>query len=114
MTTLYKISGRDEWTAAVAAGVYRGAPVDLADGFIHFSTATQVAETAAKHFAGRDDLLLIGLDTAHFGDRLRWEPSRGGALFPHLYDTFDPAGALFVRALPLGADGRHVFPELTP
>jgi len=114
MATLYKISGRDDWAAACAAGVFAGAPVDLADGFIHFSTATQVAETAAKHFAGRDDLVLVALAAEPFGDRLRWEPSRGGALFPHLYGTFDPATASRVVPLPLGPDGRHVFPELLP
>ena len=114
MATLYKISGRDDWAAAAAAGVFAGAPVDVADGFIHFSTATQVAETAAKHFAGRDDLVLVALAAEPFGDRLRWEPSRGGALFPHLYGTFDPASALRVVPLPLGPDGRHVFPELLP
>lgn len=114
MATLYKITGREEWAAAEARGVFAGAPVDLADGFIHFSTAEQVAETAAKHFAGRDDLLLVALAAAPFGDRLRFEPSRGGALFPHLYGTFAPADALSVVPLPLGADGRHVFPELAP
>lgn len=114
MTTLYKITPRTEWDAAVAAGVYRGAPVDLADGFVHFSTAAQVAETAAKHFAGRDDLLLVALAAEPFGDRLKWEVSRGGALFPHLYGVFDPAAAASVRPLPLGPDGRHVLPELAP
>lgn len=114
MTTLYKITSRAEWANAVAEGVFRGAPVDLADGFVHFSTASQVAETAVRHFAGRDDLLLVTLDAAAFGDRLRWEPSRGGALFPHLYDVFDPAAALAVVDLPLGPDGRHLFPELAP
>lgn len=114
MPTLYKITGRDEWAAALAEGVFRGAPVDLADGFVHFSTADQVAETAARHFAGRDDLLLVALDADAFGDRLRWEVSRGGALFPHLYDTFDPRTASRVVALPLGPDGRHLFPELAP
>ena len=114
MTMLYKITGRAEWAAALAEGVFRGAPVDLADGFVHFSTAAQVAETAAKHFSGRTDLLLVALVAEPFGDRLRWETSRGGALFPHLYDTFDPARAARVVDLPLGPDGRHVFPELTP
>lgn len=114
MPTLYKITDRDEWAAAVADGVFRGAPVDRADGFVHFSTAPQVAETAARHFAGRTDLLLVAFADTPFGDRLKWEPSRGGALFPHLYDTFDPRTALFVVPLPLGPDGRHLFPELAP
>ena len=110
-TLVFKITGRAEWAAAQAAGVYSGAPVDLADGFIHFSTGTQVRETAAKHFAGRDDLLLVALDTVGLGPALKWEPSRGGALFPHLYGTFDPSDAAWVRPLPLGADGVHVFSE---
>lgn len=114
MTMLYKITGRDEWAAALTEGVFRGAPVDLADGFIHFSTASQVAETAARHFAGRDDLLLVALAADLFGEALRFEPSRGGALFPHLYDTFDPRSAARVVELPLGPDGRHVFPEFLP
>lgn len=114
MPTLYKITDRAEWATATADRVFRGAPVDRADGFIHFSTAAQVVETAAKHFAGRDDLLLVAVASDAFADRLRWEPSRGGALFPHLYDTFDPAVAAWVRPLPLGPDGAHLFPELTP
>ncbi|MER2604675.1 MAG: DUF952 domain-containing protein [Siculibacillus sp.] len=113
-TTIYKITGTRAWRDAEAAGVFRGAPVDLADGFVHFSTAEQVRETAAKHFAGQSDLLLVAFDAAAFGDRLRWEPSRGGALFPHLYDTVDPKAARWVRPLPLGPDGRHLFAELDP
>lgn len=110
-TLVYKITGLEEWRAAEAAGVFRGAPVDLADGYVHFSTAVQAAETAAKHFAGRDDLLLVALDAAALGEALRWEPSRGGALFPHLYRPFTPVEAMWVRPLPLGPDGRHLFPE---
>lgn len=110
-TLVYKITGREEWHAAETAGVFRGAPVDLADGYVHFSTAAQAAETAAKHFAGRDDLLLVALDADALGEALRWEPSRGGALFPHLYRTFTPAEAVWVRRLPLAPDGRHLFPE---
>lgn len=110
-TFVYKITGRAEWAAAEAAGVFSGAPVDLADGYIHFSTCAQARETAAKHFAGRDDLLLVALAAEAFGAALKWEPSRGGALFPHLYGTFAPSDAVWVRPLPLGADGAHVFPE---
>lgn len=113
-TIVYKITGTDEWRAACDAGVFVGAPVDLADGFIHFSTPEQAAETAARHFAGRGDLLLVALDADAFGPALVWEPSRGGALFPHLYGTFDPEAALWVRPLPLGPDGRHLFPEIAP
>ena len=110
MTTLYKITPRTEWDAAVAAGVYRGAPVDLADGFIHFSTATQVAETAAKHFAGRDDLVLVALAAEPFGDRLRWEPSRGGALFPHLYGRLTMASITVHAPLSRNRDGTVQLP----
>jgi uncharacterized protein (DUF952 family) len=112
MTTIYKIVPSSLWRDAEAAGVFRGAPVDLADGYIHFSTAAQAAETAAKHFAGQGDLLLVSVDAETFGPRLKWEPSRGGALFPHLYDVLDLAAVTKVEPLPLGPDGRHQFPPL--
>lgn len=92
-------------------GHFAGAPVDLADGFIHFSTGLQVRETAAKHFAGQADLLLVAVDPAKLGDALRWEPSRGGALFPHLYAPLPLDAVQWVKPLPLGADGVHLFPE---
>lgn len=109
---IYKIAPDSLWRDAEAAGVFSGAPIDLADGFIHFSTAEQVRETAAKHFAGQDNLLLIAVDAERLGDALKWEVSRGGALFPHLYAPLDPASAVWVRPLPLGEDGKHEFPEL--
>jgi uncharacterized protein (DUF952 family) len=112
MRTIYKICPDMLWRQAEHAGVFRGAPVDLADGFIHFSTAAQVAETAAKHFAGQTDLLLMSVDSTRLGAQLKWEPSRGGALFPHLYGLLDLAAVIKVEALPLGADGRHIFPPL--
>jgi uncharacterized protein (DUF952 family) len=104
MPIVYKICDASLWREAERNGVFRGAPVDLADGFIHFSAADQVAETAAKHFAGRENLVLIAVDAEALGDALAWEPSRGGALFPHLYgelplsavkgvEPFDPARA---------------------
>lgn len=111
MSPVFKIAGREEWAAAEAAGVYTGAPVDVADGFIHFSAAHQVAETAAKHFAGRDDLLLVAVDADALGDALRWEVSRGGDRFPHLYGPLPLDAVLWVKALPLAAEGAHVFPE---
>lgn len=111
---VYKICQADEWREAERAGVYHGAPIDHADGFIHFSTAAQVVETAAKHFAGVDGLVLVAVDTAKLGPALKWEPSRGGALFPHLYAVLKPDAVLWIKPLPLGADGRHVFPELRP
>lgn len=91
-----------------------GAPVDLADGFIHFSTASQLVETAAKHFAGQTDLLLIAVDAGQLGPALTWEPSRGGDLFPHLYGPLDLSAVLRVEPLALGLDGRHNFPHLKP
>ena len=109
MTLVYKIVSQDAWRAAEANGVFRGAPVDLADGFIHFSTAEQARETAAKHFAGQADLLLVGFDADAFGPALKWEVSRGGALFPHLYAPLDPRAAVSVRPLPLRPDGAHDF-----
>ena len=109
---IYKIATREQWQAAEALGRFDGAPVDLADGFIHFSTAGQVKETAAKHFAGQADLLLISVDTAALGEALTYEVSRGGALFPHLYAPLDLSAVRSVRPLPLLADGRHDFPPL--
>ncbi len=113
-STIYKIVDRVDWEKAVADGVFVGAPVDLADGFVHFSTAAQVAETARRHFAGRTDLLLVAVDAARLGPALRFEPSRGGDLFPHLYAPLDPSAARLVCDLPLGDDGLHRFPELDP
>lgn len=112
MIAIYKILREAEWATAVAAGVYTGSAVDHKDGFIHFSTAAQAAETAAKHFAGQADLVLVRIEAEALGDALKWEPSRGGALFPHLYATLLPRLATWVKLLPLGADGRHVFPEI--
>src|ERR1700690_469293 len=91
MSIVYKICRAALWRQAERAGVFRGSPVDRKDGFLHFSTADQAAETAAKHFAGERDLVLLRVDAALLGDKLKWEPSRGGALFPHLYGDLDPA-----------------------
>ncbi|MDF2618704.1 MAG: hypothetical protein K0S00_1363 [Xanthobacteraceae bacterium] len=114
MTThdiIYKIAPRALWQAAEAAGRFEGAPVDVADGFIHFSTSVQVAETAAKHFTGQDDLLLVAIRTERLDPALlRYEPSRGGDLFPHLYGPLDLGAVAWVRELPLGPHGRHLFP----
>jgi uncharacterized protein (DUF952 family) len=109
---IYKIFRAPEWEALAAAGETRGAPVDLADGFIHFSTATQAAETAARHFAGLKDLWLVAVDAAACGADLAWEPSRGGELFPHLYRPLRMADVLWARPLPL-IGGAHRFPTLT-
>jgi uncharacterized protein (DUF952 family) len=107
---IYKICAAAEWREAEAAGVFRGSAVDHRDGFIHFSTAEQVAETARRHFAGQRDLVLVSVDPAALGDRLRFEPSRGGALFPHLYGPLELAAVLRIEPLPLGADGQHALP----
>jgi len=112
LPTVYKICPAALWRAAERDGIFRGSEVDLRDGFIHFSSAEQVAETAAKHFAGARDLVLLRVDATRLGCRLKWEPSRGGALFPHLYGDLDAAAVTRVDPLPLGPDGRHRFPAL--
>lgn len=114
MPLVYKICPRPLWREAEAQGVFRGAPVDTADGFIHFSTASQAAETAARHFAAQDDLLLIAVEADDLGGALRFEPSRGGALFPHLYGELPLSAVRSVVELPLGTDGRHLFPNPFP
>ena len=111
--TIYKICEAALWRDAERLGVFAGAPVDRADGYIHFSTAGQVAETAARHFDGQADLVLVAVDAAALGTALRHEPSRGGALFPHLYGTLPLSAVRWVKPLPLDGD-RHVFPELQP
>ena len=111
MTTIYKIC-RQEERAAEAAGAYRGAPVDNQDGFIHFSTAAQLAETAAKHFAGMSNLMLIAVDAAELDGALKWEPSRGGALFPHLYADLPLTAVRWAQPLPDEVGGRRPLPEL--
>lgn len=108
---VYKILPETMWRTAETSGRFEGAPIDLADGYIHFSTATQARETAAKHFAGQEGLLLVAFDADALGDALKWEPSRGGDLFPHLYRSLSPSEALWARPLPLGPEGAHVFPD---
>jgi len=110
--TIYHMCRRGEWEAAEARGSYRGSSQDEADGFIHFSTAAQVRESARKHRAGQSDLVLLTVDAGRLGPALRWEPSRGGALFPHLYGPLPLAAVTRTDPLPLGADGTHVFPPL--
>lgn len=106
---IYKIATRDQWQQAEKIDQFDGAPVDLADGYIHFSTAGQVAETAARHFAGQDDLLLVAVRTGDLGEELRYEPSRGGALFPHLYAPLKLSAVEWTVPMPL-ENGRHVLP----
>jgi uncharacterized protein (DUF952 family) len=111
--TIYHICRREEWERAAASGSYAGSSQDAADGFIHFSTAAQVKESAAKHRARQNGLVLLAVDAAALGDALRWEQARGGQLFPHLYKTLPTSAVRRVDSLPLGADGRHVFPPLS-
>ena len=109
---IYHMCPAETWQAAVRAGAYYGTADDLRDGFIHFLTADQVAESARRHRAGEAGLVLIAVESARLGDRLRWEKSRNGWLFPHLYGVLDPAEAADVEPLPLGPDGEHAFPPL--
>jgi uncharacterized protein (DUF952 family) len=114
MSTLYKICPASLWHASTREGVFCGSERDLRDGFIHFSTAAQVRETAARYFAGQDDLLLIGVEAATLDSALKWEPSRGGAPFPHIYGALALAAVHKIEPLPLAADGSHAFPPLDP
>jgi uncharacterized protein (DUF952 family) len=113
-STIYKICPLPLWREAERIGRFRGAPIDLADGFIHFSTAAQVVETAAKHFSGASDVVLVAVDAGALGDALRFEVSRGGDLFPHLHGELPLPAVRWSKPLPLGSDGCHVFPELEP
>ena len=112
MPLVYKICPASLWREAERLGRFRGTDVDRRDGFIHFSTAAQAIETAAKHFAGQSNLVLVCVDAAKLGKGLKWEASRGGALFPHLYGDLDLTVVVKVDALPLGPDGHHQFPSL--
>lgn len=112
MAIVYKICPAESWREAAAEGMFRGSRIDLDDGFIHFSTGSQVAETAARHFAGIDDLMLVAVDTERLGAALRWEPARSGDLFPHLYEPLTVDSVVWARPLQLGKDGRHRFPDL--
>jgi uncharacterized protein (DUF952 family) len=108
---IYKIATREQWEEAEASGTFQGAPVDFEDGFIHLSTARQTVETAERHFAGQNDLVLVAVDGAGLGDRLVYEVSRGGALFPHLYAPLDLKHVLWVKPLPIDDKGTHIFPD---
>lgn len=112
-TLVYKILPRRAWQAALAAGRYDGSADDARDGFIHLSAADQLAGTAAKYFRGEPDLVLVTFAADALGPALRWEPSRGGDLFPHVYGALDPASAVAVEDLPLGPDGVPLVPGAT-
>ena len=108
---IYKIVTAEQWAKAEKEGVFAGAPIDLSDGFIHFSTAQTVRETAAKHFAGQSDLLLVAVDESVLGDDLIYEVSRGGVKFPHLYGILELSDVTWAQLLPLGENQLHVFPK---
>ncbi|MBX4939573.1 DUF952 domain-containing protein [Rhizobium binae] len=112
--TLYKIVTETLWQQARQSGVFHGAGIDLKDGFIHFSTADQVKQTAALHFTGQSGLILVAVDGGGLGDKLIFEASRGGDLFPHLYADLPLAAVLWEVPLPLDETGVHIFPELQP
>jgi uncharacterized protein (DUF952 family) len=114
VVTIYKICERAQWRAAEAAGQFRGSAADERDGFIHFSTMAQLSETASKHFAKASDLMLIAVDSAALGVELKWERSRGGDLFPHLYTALPLNAVRWTRLLPDEIDGRRLLPELEP
>lgn len=107
---IYKIFRADEWAALQADGETQGAPIDVTDGYVHFSTATQAAETAAKHFAGAEGLVLLACDADAMAADLKWEVSRGGAEFPHLYRNLRLSDVIWSKPLPL-VNGVHQFPE---
>lgn len=111
---IYKLLRSSEWSAFEKSPAFEGAPVDLADGFIHFSTAGQVRETAAKHFADAKEIWLLAVDGEALGDALRWEPSRGGALFPHLYRPLRRNEVMSAERVSMGPDGAHAFPASLP
>ncbi len=114
MAKVYKIAARADWDAALRAGAFAGAAIDLRDGYIHLSTATQAQETARLHFAGQTGLVLLKIDAAALGAALKWEPSRGGDLFPHLYGPLACALVEAVTEIPLSADGTPQLGDLAP
>jgi len=107
---IFHMCRKEEWEAAQASGSYPGSSQDQADGFIHFSTRDQIVESAAKHRAGQDGLLLLTVDPDVLGEALKWEESRAGALFPHLYGDLPVAAVIAADPLPLSSNGKHVFP----
>lgn len=112
--TIYKIATKTQWAEAEASRTFNGAPIDLADGYIHFSTAAQTRETAAKHFAGQGDLLLVSVDETMLGDILKYEVSRGNQLFPHLYGKLSLEAVTETVEMPLDDEGNHIFPADFP
>jgi uncharacterized protein (DUF952 family) len=114
VTTIYKICERASWRLAEKTGTYRGSQADARDGFIHFSTAAQLAGTMAKHLSGQRELLLVAVDADGLGANLKWEPSRGGELFPHLYAALSLTAVRWTKPVPDEVAGRRLLPELAP
>lgn len=108
---IFKVMGKAEWQEAKRLGRYDGSPDDRRDGFIHFSAGEQLPGTLAKYFAGREDLVLLAVEAAALGDALKWEPSRGGALFPHLYRALEAHEVTREAPLPLSPTGTHRLPD---
>jgi len=113
MPSIYKICRASDWKEAESRGVFEGSEADFRDGFIHLSALHQVRETARRHFAGQADLVLVAFEAEDFGEKLKWEVSRGGDLFPHVHGVIEVAKARWVEPLPLAATG-HVFPKALP
>jgi len=111
-SVIYKICPLSIWREAERQGSFSGYGIDRGDGYIHFSTAVQLRETAARHFVGQNGLALVAVDESVLGPALKWEPARDGSLFPHLYSDLTLAAVRWTKPLPLGADGRHLFPDL--
>jgi uncharacterized protein (DUF952 family) len=111
---IYKIVTAQDWMKAENAGLFKGSPADMRDGFIHFSDSHQVRATAEHYFGGQDGLVLVAADAARLGEALKWEPSRGGEDFPHLYGDLPMGAIVWTKSLPLGPDGRHRFPDEIP
>jgi len=114
LSLIYKILTRSEWETAERLGVFKGSAIDLKDGYIHFSTATQAPETARLHFRGQGDLVLLSFDEAAFGEALIWEPSRGGQLFPHLYRPLLTSALASRQSVDLDGDGVPILGDLDP
>lgn len=112
MTIIYHMADKDEWETAKKSGSYLGSANDIKDGFIHFSTQETVIESAAKHRAGEENLLLLAVQSDAIGDALKWEAARGGVLFPHLYCPLKSEWVVREDPLPVDQDGLHIFPEL--
>lgn len=112
MTEIYKILAQTAWNEAQKEGVYQGSADDIRDGFIHFSTKEQLQGTLEKHFKGQKDLILLAIIESDLGENLKWEPSRGGALFPHLYAPLPTSHVLWEKPLEMTNDGSHIIPKL--